>query len=72
MKCLYDAKLFVCPLCHDSWYAEEDYHYRIECKCGIRTPWFLSKEKAEKEWYKYLCRDSILRQLKNKSSLKQD
>jgi hypothetical protein len=52
--------LDVCPICKDSWYEEEDGYYRIDCKCGIRTPWFLSKGKAEKEWYKILCRDNIL------------
>lgn len=60
MKYLYSANLFVCPICQDSWYEEEDGHYRIDCKCGIRTPWFLSKGKAEKEWDKILFRDNIL------------
>lgn len=60
MKCLYDAMLDICPICKDSWYTEEDGYYRIDCKCGIRTPWFLSKEKAEKEWNKILYRDNML------------
>ena len=60
MKYLYDAMLDVCPICQDSWYVEEDGYYRIVCKCGARTPWFLSEKKAEKEWDKILYRDNIL------------
>lgn len=60
MKCLYDAMLDVCPICKDSWYTEGYGYYRIDCKCGIRTPWFSSKGKAEKEWYKILYKDLIL------------
>ena len=60
MKYLYDATLDICPICKDSWYTEENEYYRIDCKCGIRTPWFLSKRKAEKEWNKILYRDNIL------------
>lgn len=52
--------LDICPICKDSWYTEEDGYYRIDCKCGIRTPWFLSKRKAEKEWNKILYRNNML------------
>jgi hypothetical protein len=60
MKYLYDATLDVCPICKDSWYTEEDGYYRIDCKCGIRTPCFLSRKSAKIYWYKFLCIGSIL------------
>ena len=60
MKDLYDAVLDNCSICKDSWYTEEDEYYRIDCKCGIRTPWFLSRKSAEIYWNKILYRDSIL------------
>lgn len=60
MKDLYDAVLDICPICKDSWYTEEDGYYRIDCKCGIRTPLFLSRKSAEIYWNKILYRDNIL------------
>ena len=56
LKYIYDANLFVCPFCKDSWYIEEDEHYRIGCKCGINTAVHLSKKRAEMEWNKILYR----------------
>ncbi len=55
-KYLYDATLYICPICQDSWYEEEDGHYRIDCKCRERTAWNLSKKKAEMQWNKILYR----------------
>lgn len=59
MKYLYDAMLDVCPICQDSWYIEENGYYRIDCKCGIRTPWFLSKKSVEGYWNKILWNEIL-------------
>lgn len=52
LKYIYDANLFVCPCCHDSWYVKEDNKYKVSCRCGYSTLYYSSKEKAESEWYK--------------------
>lgn len=56
LKYIYDAMLNICPICKDSWYEEEDGHYRIDCKCGKRTAVHLSKKRAEMQWNKILYR----------------
>lgn len=57
LKYIYDANLFVCPSCHESWYIEEDDYFRVSCKCGLRTAWHSSMKRAEMEWNKFLFRD---------------
>lgn len=54
LKYIYDANLFVCPFCFDSWYVEENNKYKVLCRCGYSTLYYSSKEEAESEWYKII------------------